>query len=59
MFELFLILNLIFVYSCFFIELIKSYYSRKCNYDCSKCKNIFCDYFRCQYLKNKKNNSKE
>ena len=42
-------------FSCRF--LIK-YFGKKCNYDCSKCKNSFCNYKDCQYLKNKKINDK-
>ena len=36
------------------VELLRIYYRKKCNYDCSKCKCWDCPYLHCQYLKNKK-----
>lgn len=32
------------------------YYAKKCNYDCSKCKNWHCQYHECESKRNKIDN---
>lgn len=44
---IYLILDILLMYFC------ERYFARKCNYDCTKCKNWHCQYLECERKRKK------